>query len=168
MYGKHFASMYTGSMVGKGALFFAVWGYVISHFVPDRTHGAWVELNPTILATILGESEEAIRQTVHEMCEPDEQSRSQSEEGRKLVQLGPFAYRVVNGAKYREIRDEESRRDQNREAQKRHRSKRVSRKQFGKTAAQVRGEANNRERRYVQAVKNGDQATADRIAAEGL
>ena len=30
MYGKHFASMYEGSLYGSGAVVFAVWGYVIA------------------------------------------------------------------------------------------------------------------------------------------
>lgn len=163
MYGKHFASMYTGSMVGKGALFFAVWGYVISHFVPDRAHGAWVELNPTILSTILGEPETAIASKIDEMCQPDAKSRTEAEQGRKLVRLGPFAYRVVNGAAYRAIRDEESRREQNRKAQATYRSKRPR-----KSQSSVRADGQARERRYVAAVENGDQSGADRIAAEGL
>ena len=159
--------MYTGSMVGKGALFFAVWGYVISHFVPDRDYGAWVELNPVILATILGESEEDIRGTIAGMCEPDVQSRTDSEDGRKLVQLGPFAYRVVNGAKYRAIRDEESRREQNREAQAKHRKKGKKKGGHGRADA-VSGAYRARERRYVAADKEGDFEQADAIAAEGI
>ena len=54
MYGKHFASMYEGSLYGSGAVVFAVWGYVIACQVPDREHGAVVTLNARKLADTLG------------------------------------------------------------------------------------------------------------------
>ena len=55
MYGKHFASMYEGSLYGSGAVVFAVWGYVIACQVPDREHGSVVTLNARKLADTLGE-----------------------------------------------------------------------------------------------------------------
>jgi hypothetical protein len=122
MYGKHFESMYKGSMVGQGALFFAVWGYVIAHMKPDATVGAQVEINPKIVATIIGEEEANIEKVIERMCSPDPKSRSPEEEGRKLVRLGPFDFRVVNGKKYIEIKTEEDRRAQNRERQAKHRA----------------------------------------------
>jgi hypothetical protein len=123
MYGKHFASMYEGSMVGAGAVAFAVLGYIIAKSEPDRIVGTQVELNPKLLALILGESEQAIRAVIEKFCSPDPSSRSTEEQGRKLVKVGTFSYKVVNGAKYRAIRDEEERRRQNREAQARYRTK---------------------------------------------
>ncbi len=59
-FGKHHASMYTGSLVGKGAEVFAVMGYVIANMKPRRAgeNGEWrmvVEMNPKLLAFILGE-----------------------------------------------------------------------------------------------------------------
>jgi hypothetical protein len=132
MYGKHYQSMYTGSMVGKGSAFFALWGYVIAHMRADAIVGAQVEMNPTILSTILGEKREVICATIAEFCSPDPDSRSQEEEGRKLVQLGPFDYRVVNGKKYIEIRNEEDRREKNRDRQAKfredHKSKKAGKK----------------------------------------
>lgn len=123
MYGKHFASMYEGSLVGAGAVPFAVMGYVIANAKPDRAVGTQVELNPKLLGYILGEPEERVIEAIELLCAPDPNSRSSEEEGRRLVRLGSFSYRVVNGAKYRAIRDEEDRRRQNREAQARYRAK---------------------------------------------
>lgn len=123
MFGKHFASMYEGSMIGKGSCFFAVWGYVLSHFVPDREMGAQVELNPKLIAFVLGEDLVKVEAAIGEMCEPDSKSRSKEKQGRKLVKVGEYAYQVVNGEKYRAIRDEEKRRSQNREAQAKFRKK---------------------------------------------
>lgn len=115
--------MYEGSMRGRGSCFFAVWGYVISHFMPDRQVGAQVDLNPEIIGFLIGEDVDKIRAVIDEMCQPDPHSRSKEKEGRKLIKLGEYSYQVVNGEKYHEIRNEERRREQNREAQKRFRNK---------------------------------------------
>lgn len=123
MYGKAFSSMYSGSMVGRGALFFAVWGYVLANMVPDRECGMWVELNPKVIGFVLGEGEVDVEKVLGEMCEVDPQSRTKDEGGRKLVKLGEYAYRVVNGKKYQMMRSEEDRREQNRVAQAKFRAK---------------------------------------------
>lgn len=122
MYGKHFASMYSGSMVGMGPLAFAVWGYVIANMVPDKTVGAQVELNPEILNTVIGKTTtKEIESVIQRFCSPDPKSRTPDLEGRKLVQLGHFDYQVVNGKMYQDIKDQEKRREQNRSAQERFR-----------------------------------------------
>ena len=123
MYGKHFASMYEGSLYGSGAVVFAVWGYVIACQVPDREHGSVVTLNARKLADTLGEEVADVESAIEFLCRPDERSTTKEDEGRRLVKLGEFEYRVVNGAKYRAIRDEEERRRQSREAQRRLREK---------------------------------------------
>lgn len=123
MYGKHFASMYEGSMVGAGAVVFAVMGYIIASAVPDREVGTQVELNPKLLAFILGEKQSEVEKAIEFLCAPDEDSRTKEKDGRRLIKLSQFSYQVVNGAKYRAIRDEEKRREQNREAKRRERLK---------------------------------------------
>lgn len=115
--------MYAGSMVGAGAVVFAVMGYVIAMQRPDRSVGSQVELNPRLLAAILGEPVDAVERAIEYLCAPDPQSTTADEGGRRLVRLGQFAYRVVNGPKYLAIRNEETRRQQVREAQRRHRAK---------------------------------------------
>lgn len=125
-FGKHHASMYSGSMVGKGAEVFAVMGYVIANMRPDWVGDAGrmvVELNPKLLAFIIGEPEGEISAAIEILCSPDHESRSKEEEGRRLIRLGQFDYYVVNGWKYREKRDAEQRREQNRVAQERFRKK---------------------------------------------
>lgn len=109
--------MYEGSMVGKGSAFFAVWGYVISHMMPDSEVGSQVDLNPKLIAFVIGEKEEVVAKVIKELCEPDSASRSQEEQGRRLIKLGAFSYRVVNGAKYRAMFSDEQRREYNRVAQ---------------------------------------------------
>lgn len=123
MFGKHFASMYDGSMVGAGAIVFAVMGYVIANQVPDRKVGSQVRLNPKLLSAILGESEKDVTRAITYLCSPDPDTTTKTAKGRRLVKIGEFDYQVVNGAKYRMIRNEEDRREQNREAQFRFRAK---------------------------------------------
>jgi hypothetical protein len=123
MYGKAHASMYTGSMVGAGSPAFAVWGYVIATMVPDKEVGMQVELNPTLISFILGEKEDVIVNVIERFCAPDPNSRTKDHDGKKLIRLGQFDYLVVNGLKYRNMRDQEARRASNRDAKRREREK---------------------------------------------
>ncbi len=123
MYGKIFEKMFEGSLYGKGWGPLLVMSYLIAHAVPDKEVGTQVELNPKAMADKFGESEEDVRKAIEFLCGPDPDSTSTADGGRRLVKVGAFSYRVVNGAKYRAIRDEEERRRQNREAQARYREK---------------------------------------------
>ena len=117
MFGKHFASMYSGSLFGKSTAVFAVWGYAISHMRPISRGGpCHVEINPTLLAATFSTTAEEIDAALLDLEAPDPASRSGAEGGRRLILLGdrrstgPMQYRVVNGDKYRALRDEEERR----------------------------------------------------------
>lgn len=114
IYGKTFSSMYERSMVGAGAAAFAVWGYVIANQTPDKVVGMQVTLNPKLLAVIIGEPESVIDGAIKFLCAPDPKSTTPDDGGRRLVKVGMFDYRVVNGKKYASIRDEEERREKNR------------------------------------------------------
>jgi hypothetical protein len=109
VYGKFFASAFTGSMFGAGSDVFAVWAYVIAN-----TKDSQVELNPNLLAATLGTSRERVQQAIDFLCAPDPNSRSKDAEGRRLVREGEFAYRVPTFSAYRAIRNEEERREYNR------------------------------------------------------
>ncbi len=128
MFGKHFASMYTGSLFGKPATVFAVWGYCISNMRPRKDGGCFVELNPILLAPMFAAKHEEIRAAIDFLLSDDPLSRTEDNDGRRLELEhgkldGPATYLVVNGAKYRAARDEETRREQVREAVARHREK---------------------------------------------
>ena len=120
MYGKLFASTYTGSMVGSGTDVFAVWGYVVANAVKSQ-----VEMNPDILAVTFGCTRERVEAAIERLCDADPRSRSKISDGRRLVREGQFAYRVVNHATYNGIRNEADRREYNRikQAQSRARKK---------------------------------------------
>ena len=118
MYGKFFASTFTGSMFGAGTAVFAVWGYVIANTVDAR-----VELNPKLLASILGTTVEAVEQAINELCEPDPLSRNGDAEGRRLQREGQYQYRVTSHEIYRALKNEEDRRAYNRDKQRKSRAK---------------------------------------------
>lgn len=119
MYGKYFASTFTGSLMGAGAVVHSVWGYVVANTVDSQ-----VELNPRLLAAVIGEcTAEQVEKAIEKLCSPDEASRSKEEDGRRLIREGQFAYRVVNHQKYKEIRNEDDRRAYNREKQREHRAR---------------------------------------------
>lgn len=122
MYGKHFASTYTGSLIGAGCNVFAVWGYVIANTVKGR-----VELNPKLLAMVLGSTEEEMCAAIEYLLSPDSSSRSTDCEGRRLVKEGQFQYRVPTHATYRAILNEDERREYNRIKQAEHRAKKKGR-----------------------------------------
>ncbi len=107
MYGKHFEKMYTGSLVGKGAITFAVMGYVIANQKPPDFN---VELNSTLLSAIFGEPESEVEKAIEFLCGPDPRSRTETKEGRRLEKIGSFLYHVINGEVYHQIRNEDERR----------------------------------------------------------
>jgi len=118
MYGRHFQSMYTGSMYGQGFGLFAVWGYVVSH---ERE--GMVELNPKLLSDLFGESLEDVSTIINTLCSPDDDSRSKAQNGRRLVKIGQFAYQVVNAAEYAKMASEADRRRYLAQKQREHRKR---------------------------------------------
>lgn len=121
MYGKHFASMYSGSMVGAGLSVFAVWGYVIANTVKGC-----IEINPKLLAMVLGCAEKEVIGAIEYLCKPDPDSRSGEMDGCRLVKEGQFQYIVPTHEKYRHIANEDERRDYNRIKQKESRERRAT------------------------------------------
>lgn len=157
-FGKHYASMYRGSMVGAGAVVFALMGYVIAEQKPCADGVFRLELNPKLLAFVIGESEERIREGLEFLCSADAESRTKSEEGRRLVKEGEFLYRVVNGAKYRAFGSAARRKEQNRvnQAALRNRRKKASGGSGAETA-------------YVKAEKEGaTKEQLDQIVTQSL
>lgn len=137
MWGKHFRSMYEGSMYGSGVAVFAVWGYVISH-----ARKGTIELNPRKLADTLGGECDEINKAIEFLCSPDEHSRFKEHGGRRLIRDGEFQYRVPSWEHYQKIMSEDDRREYNRLAKQRERDRKHSKPQ--------RGETN-----YVAAMENG-------------
>jgi hypothetical protein len=69
---------------------------------------------------------EEVRKYITELCQPDPLSRSQLEEGKRLVPIDShreWGWKIVNYPHYREIRDEEARRTYFRDYQRDRRKK---------------------------------------------
>jgi len=121
MYGKFFASTFTGSMMGAGPHVFAVWGYVIANTVNGQ-----IELNPKLVATVIGCSSDDVKSAIDFLCSPDPESRSKEHEGKRMIREGQFAFKVVNHDKYKAIRNEDDRREYNRIKQQESRARKAS------------------------------------------
>ena len=116
MYGKSYESKFKGSMVGAGIAVFAVWDYMTT-----MARDGYVEVNPDLLAFILGGKDQDPQEIVDALDflqEPDEKSNSKREGGRRIVKEGEYQYRLVNWDEYNRIRTEEERREYNRIKQK--------------------------------------------------
>lgn len=148
MYGKSFESMYDGSMVGSGLNVFAVWNYVVA-----KTRRGVIELNPKLLAFILGAKESDITDAIKKLCSPDPNSRSKEEDGRRLIKEGEYQYKVVNWHLYNGIRNEIDRREYNRVRQAEYRQKRAAK----------RGKPLPGETTYVKAVQNGNESLVNHL-----
>lgn len=98
-YAKLFQTMYTGSLCGAGMHVFAVWGWVLAH----KDEAGFVEINPKLVAYQLGGTVEEVTNAIGYLTAPDAESRSKEEDGRRIIKISQFGYRVVNHEKYRKI-----------------------------------------------------------------
>jgi hypothetical protein len=155
MYGKAFESMYDGSMIGSGLNVFAVWNYVVA-----KTRRGVIELNPKLLAFILGGKEDEIDEAIARLCAPDPKSRSKQEEGRRLIKEGEYQYRVVNWELYSGIRNEIERREYNRVKQAEYRAAKTV-----KSSRKKKVGPSPKELAAAKAYDSGNTALGDAIAA---
>lgn len=155
MYGKHFQSMYEGSMYGAGVAVFAVWGYVIAN-----ARDASVELNPKKLADTLGGTVEEIVDAIKFLCSPDPMSRHKSNEGRRMIQQGQFQYHLPAWDDYQKIRNEDERREYNRLKQREYRSKKKL-DTHSKTLAEAQAEKEYDEEQPKVAPENNGELPTD-------
>mgnify|MGYP001590420410 FL=1 len=118
IYGKYFASTFTGSMFGAGLHVFALWGYVIA----NSTKTGAVEINPKMLSSVLGCAEADILKAVSVLTAPDPSSRSKKEAGARLIKEGEYLFKIVNHGLYKDIRNEDERREYFRVKQAEHRA----------------------------------------------
>lgn len=118
MYGKLFASMYQGSMIGAGPHVFSLMPWIIANQL-----GGQIEINPKTLAFIFGTTELDVIDAIRFLCAPDPRSRSKEKEGRRIVPMTPtgelpsdeefqtLVYEVVNWEHYRNLRRQADRRE---------------------------------------------------------
>src|SRR5690348_6860782 len=112
--------MYQGSMRGAGADVFAVWGYVIAHAKSDSV----VELNPEVVAFLIGMPQDRVEKAIRFLMSPDSKSRNKEYEGRRMVKRGEFEYFLPSVAYYRGVSSMEDLREYNRVKQRESRERR--------------------------------------------
>ena len=110
MYGKFHSSTFTGSMRGSGPVVFAVWAYVVSN---TNQHSV-IEINPDVVAFLLGCTPAEVEQAIETLCAPDPKSRCKDNDGRRLLKEGEFQYFVPTHKHYREMKTTEEKREYNR------------------------------------------------------
>lgn len=136
-------------MVGAGVHVFAVWNYAIA-----KTRRGTVELNPVLLAFVLGAEERLVEEAIKFLCSEDPKSRNSAEGGRRLVREGQFQYRVVNWFTYDAIRSSEDLKRYNREKQAEYRKRKHLK----------RGTPLSGEQAAIKALNRGDPGEFDRIS----
>jgi hypothetical protein len=91
MYGKIYEQTFTGSMCGKGPVKFAVWAYIIANTKADHL----IEINPKIVAHVIGCKESEVAGALKFFCSPDKESRNtlcrRNHVAGQLVNEGPCA-----------------------------------------------------------------------------
>lgn len=108
-FGLAYESIFDGSMYGTSPTVFAVWLYVIA-----KGYGGQVTLNPKKLAETLGATRAEVEAAIAFHCSPDPESRTDTDEGRRLRHLGGYSYEVVNHELYKSARALEEKRAYNR------------------------------------------------------
>jgi hypothetical protein len=118
-FGKLYAKTFTGSMFGAGPGRYAVWSYCIANALPPE---GIVELNPQLLAPMIGMTEQDVAEAIDYLCSPDPRSRTPDDEGRRLRHVAAFEYRLVNFVAHRNGTDDDARRAYWAERQRAHRA----------------------------------------------
>lgn len=94
-----FRSIFHGTLCGKYPEL-PVWLVLLA--LADR-HGE-IDAHPSYIATVSGLPQADIEAAIHSFCQPDDNSRSPDEDGRRLVPIPGrgFGWTIVNHGKYRE------------------------------------------------------------------
>jgi len=115
MYAKVFSQIYDGTLCTKGP-----WEALVTFqqlLVLADVDGN-VDMTPAAISRRTTIPLEIIERGIHELGKPDPDSRTPTEEGRRIVQLAEgrsWGWRVVNYKHYREVKREEDRREYHRQ-----------------------------------------------------
>lgn len=113
MFGKVFASLWQGSMVGQSDAQL-VFVYMIANCDSD----GHLDQTQEVIAALTGIPVERVQRALDLLSAPDPRSRTTDHEGRRIMLVDPargWGWLIVNHAKYMAMRNEEVRRVQNRE-----------------------------------------------------
>lgn len=122
MYGKLFAQMYDGTLATKGP-----WEALVTfqQFIILADKNGVVDMTLEAISRRTTIPLEIVRRGIERLLEPDQDSRSPDEEGRRIVPLSDhraWGWKVVNYGHYRKIRSEEERREYHRQYMRNRRS----------------------------------------------
>lgn len=114
MYGKLFSQMYDGTLATKGP-----WQALVTfqQLIILANKDGEVDMTPEAIARRTTIPFDVIETGILRLLEPDPQSRSPGEDGRRIVPLSDnrgWGWRIVNYDHYRKIRSEEERREYHR------------------------------------------------------
>ena len=123
MYGKIFQSMYEGSMYGD-------WKAIatLQQMIVLCNRFGVLDMTPEALAAKTSFPVALIKAGLEKLALPDPQSRSDKEEGRRIILLDPsrsWGWKIVNHAKYRQIASLEDRLEYNRKYMEGKRNKNI-------------------------------------------
>lgn len=111
MFTKVFRSMYDGTLASRGP-----WQALVTFqqmlILADRR--GVVDMTPEAIARISTIPIDIIRAGIEALEQPDPGSRTRDENGKRIIRLDPardWGWRIVNYEKYRQIRNEEDRRE---------------------------------------------------------
>ena len=119
MYVKIFAQIYDSSIAEDYLVRLVFEDFLI---LADR-HGH-VDMTPAAIARRTNVPIDIVNQGIDRLSSPDPESRSPEEEGRRIVLLDPhrsWGWRIVNYEQYRNIRDDEARKEYFREHKRKQR-----------------------------------------------
>lgn len=123
MYGKIFASLYQGTLRGNAHAIL-----VFTNMIACSDRLGNVDKHPRAIADEVGLTVDEVRAAIAYLSAPDPESRTNLEEGRRLLPLEPgrtWGWRIVTHSKYRAMVREEERREQWRAAQAKARAGKV-------------------------------------------
>lgn len=126
MYGKLFAQMFEGTLATKGP-----WEALITfqQLIVLADRNGVVDMTPEAISRRTTIPLPIIQKGIRALERPDPQSRTPDEGGRRIVRLSkerPWGWRIVNYAKYRNLRSQEERREYHRRYWHEKRSKKAS------------------------------------------
>ncbi len=93
--------------------------YVIANKSLDGT----VELNPRVLATLIGCTLEDVQHAIAYLSSPDPESRNPTHEGKRLLKVGQYLYDVVSHEVYSALKNSEELKAYNRKMKAESRAK---------------------------------------------
>lgn len=120
MFGKVFASLYQGSLRGQAHEIL-----VFTNMIACCDREGFIDKHPRAIAEEVGISIEEVRAAITNLEAFDPESRTPDEGGRRILRIDehrPWGWRITNHLKYRDLKDEETRRETFRKSQRKRRA----------------------------------------------